>query len=237
MCSIVACLRSSWVERPSPKRLVVGSTPTGGTFVLKCSHEQRRQEEVHPPRCVSRVGFRGHPDDRTRRYLTGTYWSGLQASHPRSDRGPRRFESCLQCNVGPSQGWSRLPQKSWPSIRQGVSGKGPTDPFMRQAVFPAGVTGNTSDSGSEESWFEPRVGSKAGGIPLREGAWAECSRKNGGWLSARTPHKPSRLLRSSNGRTRAFGTRYVGSNPARSAVGAESVPRSQCGEFRRCSHK
>ena len=33
-----------------------------------------------------------------------------------------------------------------------------TSDSYNKHVLPLGVTGNTSDSGSEESWFEPRRG-------------------------------------------------------------------------------
>ena len=40
----------------------------------------------------------------------------------------------------------------------GVVGSSPTGGSLEAVPQPRGVIGNTSDSGSEESWFEPRRG-------------------------------------------------------------------------------
>ena len=42
--------------------------------------------------------------------------------------------------------------------------------WAARVLLPLGVTGNTSDSGSEESWFEPRRGNSGDGsmdVPTR----------------------------------------------------------------------
>ena len=71
---------------------------------------------------------------------------------------------------GENAGVAQLVEHQLPKLR--VAGSNPVSRFAADLVtgarcpigyvcsrtMPLGVTGNTSDSGSEESWFEPRRG-------------------------------------------------------------------------------
>jgi hypothetical protein len=56
--------------------------------------------------------------------------------------------------AGCGAGVAQLVEHQLPKLR--VAGSNPVSRSGK--TMPLGVTGNTSDSGSEESWFEPRRG-------------------------------------------------------------------------------
>ena len=112
--------------------------------------------------------------------------------------------------------WLRGCSSAGRALRSQCRGQG-FDPPQLHVPLPLGVTGNTPDSGSGESWFDPRRGNSLETAPRDFGRWGAvfvCGRLADRWACAGRPDCPGWL-----GRPMTI-SGFVGagcSNPARRA--------------------